>query len=294
MIEWFRHDTDARNDIKIRKLLRDCEPGALGAYWMCVEMIYQAGGYAEESAIAEELSFYSMDKFIPALVEHGLLEEVGNGILTSQRVIAEIKWQEERRQKKVEAGRMGGLAKASNAKAMPSNAKATPSDALAQPSTIQDTTIHNKDCNVSKDYQEEHLSIKNKSLTDKTDIACSEPLNELMLEAENPTEKPVFITIVSRTGSEVPVYKEMVEMWKEAYPAVDVEAQLREMKAWSKSNPTERKSERGMNRFINNWLSKEQDKAGRFQGSSQPPKHKDYSIVGKQDASNFSWMGGKK
>ena len=107
MIEWFRHDTDARNDIKIRKLLRDNDPGALGAYWMCVEMIYQSGGYAEETAIAEELSFYNMDKFIPALVEHGLLEDVGNGVLTSQRVLSEIAYWEKTRQKKSDAGKKG-------------------------------------------------------------------------------------------------------------------------------------------------------------------------------------------
>ncbi len=42
MVEWFRHDTDARNDIKVRKLLRDSDMGALGAYWLCVEILYQA------------------------------------------------------------------------------------------------------------------------------------------------------------------------------------------------------------------------------------------------------------
>lgn len=157
MIEWFRHDTDARNDIKIRKLLRDNDPGALGAYWMCVEMIYQSGGYAEETAIAEELSFYNMDKFIPALVEHGLLEDVGNGVLTSQRVLSEIKFQDERRQKKVEAGRKGGLstqAKSSTVKQCLSNAKAKVSNAKALSSTIQDNT---KQINISDSSKDSSL-----------------------------------------------------------------------------------------------------------------------------------------
>ena len=143
MIEWFRHDTDARNDIKIRKLLRDSNPGALGAYWMCVEMIYQAGGYAEEKAIAEELSFYNMDEFIPTLIEHGLLEEVGNGVITSQRVLTEIAYWEQTRQKKVEAGRKGGLAtqaKSTNAKQCLSNAQAPLKDTKAHSSTRQDKT----------------------------------------------------------------------------------------------------------------------------------------------------------
>jgi len=143
MIEWFRHDTSARNDIKIRKLLRDSDPGALSAYWMCVEIIYQSGGYAEKQAIAEELSFYDMDGYIPLLISHELIEDVGDGIVTSQRVLSEIKWQEDRRLKKVEAGRKGGLstqAKASTAKQGQAMLKQCLSDAKAHSSTIQDNT----------------------------------------------------------------------------------------------------------------------------------------------------------
>lgn len=90
MIEWFRHDTDARNDIKIRKLLRDNDRAALGAYWMCVEIIYQNEGYADEVAVTEELSFYNMDEFIPAMLALDLIERTDDGKLTSKRVLAEI------------------------------------------------------------------------------------------------------------------------------------------------------------------------------------------------------------
>ena len=90
MIEWFRHDTDARNDIKIRKLLRDNDRAALGAYWMCVEIIYQNEGYADEAAVTEELSFYNMDEFIPVMLALDLIERTNDGKLTSKRVLAEI------------------------------------------------------------------------------------------------------------------------------------------------------------------------------------------------------------
>lgn len=175
MIEWFRHDTDARNDIKIRKLLRDNDPGALGAYWMCVEMIYQSGGYAEETTIAEELSFYNMDKFIPALVEHGLLEDVGNGVLTSQRVLSEIAYWEQTRQKKVEAGRKGGLAtqaKSTNAKQCLSNAQAVLKDTKAPSSTRQDKTRQdNISRSVSKDTSlGEHCECPPEGNEESTDL----------------------------------------------------------------------------------------------------------------------------
>ena len=90
MIEWFRHDTDARNDIKIRKLLRDNDRAALGAYWMCIEIIYQNEGYADEAAVTEELSFYNMDEFIPAMLALDLIERAEGGKLTSKRVLSEI------------------------------------------------------------------------------------------------------------------------------------------------------------------------------------------------------------
>ena len=150
MIEWFRHDTDARNDIKIRKLLRDYSLDTLGAYWVCIEMIYQSGGYAEEEALREELSFYGSTDHISILLAHGLLEEVGNGIVTSQRALSEIKWQDERRQKKVEAGRKGGLstqAKASNTKQSQAMLKQCSSNAKAHSSTIQDKTIQDNKYN---------------------------------------------------------------------------------------------------------------------------------------------------
>ena len=107
MVEWFRHDTDARNDIKIRKLLRDSDMGALGAYWIAVEILYQAGGYVEKAALADELSFYNAERYIEVLLSLNLIEDVGNDVITSQRVLTEIAWQEDNRQKKSMAGKKG-------------------------------------------------------------------------------------------------------------------------------------------------------------------------------------------
>lgn len=50
--------------------------------------------------------------------------------------------------------------------------------------------------------------------------------------------------------------------WAELYPAVDVEQELRAMIGWCNANKTKRKTARGINRFINSWLSREQDKGG--------------------------------
>lgn len=43
---------------------------------------------------------------------------------------------------------------------------------------------------------------------------------------------------------------------------MDVEQELREMSDWAESNPSKRKTKKGILTFIRNWLSKEQDKGG--------------------------------
>jgi hypothetical protein len=52
-----------------------------------------------------------------------------------------------------------------------------------------------------------------------------------------------------------------IENYKALYPAVDVEQQVRSMCGWLDANPKNRKTRAGIKRFINSWLSKEQNKA---------------------------------
>ncbi len=54
---------------------------------------------------------------------------------------------------------------------------------------------------------------------------------------------------------------------KELYPAVDVPQQIRNMIGWCIGNPTKQKTKQGVNRFIHQWLSKEQDRGPKPQVS---------------------------
>lgn len=74
-------------------------------------------------------------------------------------------------------------------------------------------------------------------------------------------EEP-FITLELNTGEQHPVYEKEIKNWEELYPAVDVRQQLRSMKGWLLANPAKRKTKRGINRFINGWLVKRQDRGG--------------------------------
>ena len=63
---------------------------------------------------------------------------------------------------------------------------------------------------------------------------------------------------------------ELVEKWRQAYPAVDVLSELRRMEAWASANPVNRKS--NWQRFIVNWLTRAQDRAGRGGPRGVPPE----------------------
>jgi hypothetical protein len=86
----------------------------------------------------------------------------------------------------------------------------------------------------------------------KDSALCSEP--------EAPPSEPPLISLPLNDKSFHDVFCEDVDNWKELYPAVDIVQELRKMKGWLNSNPTKRKTRRGINRFINSWLAREQDK----------------------------------
>lgn len=84
-------------------------------------------------------------------------------------------------------------------------------------------------------------------------------------DLENHSMPAIELTLNDK--SEYPVYQSMIDDWKELYPNVDVMQELRKMKGWLNANPTKRKTKSGILRFINSWLTREQDK-----GYTQPKK----------------------
>lgn len=73
------------------------------------------------------------------------------------------------------------------------------------------------------------------------------------------------IDLPLNTGSYA-VLENDVKEWGELYPAVDVMQELRAMKGWLDANPQRRKTKNGIKRFINAWLSREQDKGAKPKG----------------------------
>lgn len=97
------------------------------------------------------------------------------------------------------------------------------------------------------------------------DSIDKDSINTICQELEAPDRKKA-ISLTLNDKSEYWIYGDQVERWSQLFPAVDVMQELRKMKSWLDSNPSRRKTKKGILRFVNGWLSKEQDK-GRVEHS---------------------------
>lgn len=88
----------------------------------------------------------------------------------------------------------------------------------------------------------------------------------VVLETETPA---ILLPLVDKT--DYPLSDTQVSEYSELYPAVDVMGELRKMRAWLISNPRQKKTRAGILRFVNYWLSKEQDKGGKGPGPGGGP-----------------------
>lgn len=79
------------------------------------------------------------------------------------------------------------------------------------------------------------------------------------LDKDNTVKAEVTPLILNDNTEWLPTVKEYEE-YKTLYPNVDIETQFRKMRGWLNGNPAKRKTRKGIARFVNNWLSNEQDK----------------------------------
>lgn len=110
----------------------------------------------------------------------------------------------------------------------------------------------------------------------KVEIEPSCSKAELKVETE-PAQADVFIKLPLINGDDFLVTKDYVKELKDLYPAVDVEQALRGMRGWLDSNPRNKKTPRGIKRFITGWISREQDKAPRVSDKPKPVTQKRFN-----------------
>lgn len=97
----------------------------------------------------------------------------------------------------------------------------------------------------------------------------SEPLRNLPSPSPSPSPSPraedeaenAGVSIPLNDGSDHAVSLADLAEWEQAYPRVDVNAELRKARAWSVANPAQRKTRRGVGKFLNGWLSRASERA---------------------------------
>lgn len=90
-------------------------------------------------------------------------------------------------------------------------------------------------------------------------------INTFARSSEKQTSEPEadVEAIILNDGSEWRPSQALFAEYVRLYPNVDVKQQFNVMRGWCISNPQKRKTRRGITRFVNSWLAKEQDKGYR-------------------------------
>lgn len=103
--------------------------------------------------------------------------------------------------------------------------------------------------------------IRDKSIENKD----KNNINTFARSSDKQTSEPEakVAALILNDGSEWRPAETLFAEYVRLYPNVDVKQQFNEMRSWCLSNPTKRKTPRGIKRFINSWLAREQDKGGR-------------------------------
>lgn len=98
-----------------------------------------------------------------------------------------------------------------------------------------------------------------------TEFKDKENIKTLARSSAKQTYEPEadVAALILNDGSEWRPAEVLFAEYVRLYPNVDVKQQFNEMRGWCLSNPMKRKTRKGITRFVNSWLSKEQDKGGK-------------------------------
>ena len=117
--------------------------------------------------------------------------------------------------------------------------------------TVYCTYCH-KTCHQRHTYLYNHFKPK--------EIGSPKTKRETLQLNSQPLTPIVSIPLINK--KEFPIFEHHIMDWELAYPAVEPVQELRKMRQWCLSNPRKRKTEKGVRRFITNWLERVQNKGG--------------------------------
>jgi uncharacterized protein YdaU (DUF1376 family) len=211
-----------------------------GAYLLLLMAMWRAGGMLPDDDVKlarmVRLSPARWRKVRPEIIT---LFDSEDGQISQKRLRAEYEKAQEKSQKRADAGKAGGKAKAlKDNKSRLANARVLPRHSL-EPEPEPE---------VSK------IDLTSFGLAPSAACAAAHAAGSEFIRL--PTNR------FEKFGEEVIIFEGKIIEFGEIYPAIDIRAQIRAMKGWLLNNRDKRKTRSGMMRFVNGWLSKEQNRAG--------------------------------
>ena len=267
-LSYFPEDVNRRNDFKIMDLLNEYGPLGYTIYDFCLQYIYEHGYYIEvpkhqlvlmlikdigakwikNKDLVWQIIDYCAEigLFDNALLQQNIMTSAGvqrrYDLATVRNKVDKTKhWLLDDFQK--ENSEVVGI----SVPKTPETATETPETATETPETATETPLK-----------------ENKSKVNKNNSIIAPSSAKAEHDAAD-----VFIKLPLNDKSFYSVPKSAVEHYKELYPAVDVEQELRSMLGWLESNVRNRKTRNGIKGFITRWLNKAQNQGGVGYGSNR-------------------------
>lgn len=110
---------------------------------------------------------------------------------------------------------------------------------------------------------------------------------EISPELSESTRQEAVYELLLNDGTYYSVCLEEIQKYRGLYPAVDIDQEFRKMIGWIDTHQQNRKTKRGINKFINSWISRAQDSARptrreepkKNQFQSFPQRETDYDAI---------------
>ena len=216
-----------------------------GAYLLLIMHYWQTGGLPNDDDRLARIARATPEQW--TIMRDTIAEFFGEGWVHA-RIDDELKSAKESYERRACAGRKGGKAKI-NGKQSSGIAKA----GLKQ--------------------SQPHSSLRSEI---SGSIEPSSPEPEKSAPAADAS--PTVIELPCVSGETYPISEADVAEWRSAFPAVDIRQQLASARQWLIANPTRRKTQRGMRKFVVSWLDRRQNSAPPRQSTS-PPRKRNYADV---------------
>lgn len=206
MVEYFSHDYNARNDIKLKNLTMKHGLEGIGLYWCIIEMLYENEGRLSE----DEIQIIAFDvrttkELINSVIDDFGLFERRDGYFFSNGVLKRLKIRKETSESRRNAANKRWKKEKSMQMQCTSNANALQNECK---------------CNAIKE---------NKSKVNKSKDIDNIILHDTDKSATVQDATPVVAKIVLNDKSIYEVHQSSVDHYKELYPAVDIMQELRNM-----------------------------------------------------------------